>query len=122
MLRLAEGDWAFGYYYRDVATGAGSASLGDGFLSVDFTMPSPEYPLPRFGWIGSTSHPEYVLESGMTVINCCGLLRAGSGHPEGRPGRAHTTQKGLYVSGPADHCPAGDCWPVEKIDFKPVAK
>lgn len=93
------------------------ASVGDGLMTMAFTMSSPESPLPPVDQIGS---PDYPLESIHSVINCSGVLRFGSGFPNGTPGRAHTNQRGLFATGVPSGCPASDCWPAERVDFQPV--
>jgi hypothetical protein len=102
---------AFGYTPPQIVNGA-EASLGDGMTIEEFIMPSPD----------SSLYDMYPYERVSTVINCSGQLRYGSGYPDGTPGRAHTTQEGLYSTGVPSGCPAGDCWPTERVDFFPVGK
>jgi len=110
-------DLAFGYSGGEVRNGVGPAALGDGLYREVFTMPSPESPLPS---LEDWSSGDYVDRRYSIVISCKGLLRAPSGFPEGTPGYAHTTQQGLLDAGAPGHCPAGDCWPVEKVFFRPI--
>jgi hypothetical protein len=104
--------WAFGYEPWDVADGVGAASLGEATIKREFTIEHPNDPLLNFDNDESVS----------AVVNCRGELRYGSGFPDGTPGRAHTTQKGLFLNEIPKNCPAGDCWPVENVFFKPVGK
>jgi hypothetical protein len=104
---------AFGYSPGLVAGGY-VASLGDGMMNLEFTMPSPD----------SALQPVYQipLESIVAVINCKGELRDGSGSPDGTPGLARTTQRVLYTTGVPSGCPAGDCAPTERVEFEPIGK
>ena len=93
-----------------------AASLGDALHKYVFSAPA-DAPLPPNGAIGSEGYP---IESMSAVVNCSGVLRAGSGYPEGTPGKAHVTQEGWFTAGRTGHCPAGDCWPAEVVNFWPV--
>ena len=110
---------AFGYNPSQVYNGIGPASLGDGMMAIEFTMPSPDTPLPPYRLIGNATYP---MESVIAVVNCSGELRDASGFPDGTPGNAHTTQRGLFTTGIPSGCPAADCWPAEKVQFKATGK
>ena len=64
-----------------------------------------------------------ILEEVKTSVMCQnGELRAGSGFPEGTRGFAQTTQVGILSTGVPTGCPPekdGDCFPAEKVEFKP---
>ena len=113
---------AFGYNATGVSQG-NPAALGDGLTKLEFTMPSADAPLPNYAQLMYIGHPDYPLLSAHAEITCKGLLRAGSGYPEGTPGAAHVTQVLLarqwYRQG---LCPAGDCWPAEVVSFRPTGR
>ena len=113
---------AFGRTPAAVQAGA-QASLGDGMTRIAFTQPTGS-PLPTWNQV-ITSTPPYILESVTSAIMCQdGELRSGSGFPDGTPGFAQTTQTGLYQTGAPGGCPLehdADCFPAEKIQFKPTA-
>jgi hypothetical protein len=105
---------AFGYEPQEVG-GQIAASLGEGTLAYEYTMPSPDSPL-----VG-----DYPTKSLIAVVDCNGQLRYGSGFPDGTPGRAHTAQKGVFATGVPSGCPPetnANCWPTEIIRFWPVGK
>lgn len=112
---------AFGRSPAEIAGGA-APSLGDGYIEVGFTQPTGA-PLPRFGLI-IFSVPPIVLESVRGNIMCQdGELRSGSGYPDGTPGFAQTTQVGVFQTGVPTGCPPekdADCFPAEKVQFKPT--
>jgi len=101
----------FGFHPSLVAGGA-TASLGDGMSKIVYApRPISE---PLYG--GPT-------DSYSATIMCDGTLRAGSGYPEGTEGFAQTTQVGLYNTGVPAGCPPeqdGNCFPAEKVQFKPT--
>jgi hypothetical protein len=111
---------AFGRTPAEIAAGA-PASLGDGHVRFVFTQPTGN-PLPTWNVI-AFGGPPIVLETVITDIICQGgELRAGSGFPEGTSGFAQTTQTGLLSTGVPAGCPPekdGDCFPAEKVQFKP---
>ena len=113
---------AFGRTPAAVQNGA-PASLGDGMTRIAFTQPTGS-PLPSWNQF-ITSTPPYVLESVSSAVMCQdGELRSGSGFPDGTPGFAQTTQTGLYNTGAPGGCPLehdADCYPAEKVQFKPTA-
>jgi hypothetical protein len=111
-------DPAFGYSPDLVAAGS-PASLGDGLYKLQFIMASPDTPLPPASELGTEDYP---VIGNSVVINCSGQLRFGSGFPNGTPGKAHVTQKGMFASGFPGHCPAGDCWPAEMVKFWPTGR
>ncbi len=114
-------DPAFGRSPTEVAGGA-APSVGDGYVELGFTQPTGA-PLPRFGLI-IFSVPPIVLETVRGTILCQhGELRSGSGFPDGAPGFAQTTQVGVFQTGVPAGCPPeqdGDCFPAEKVQFKPT--
>jgi len=108
---------ALGYNGVQVRDGVGPASLGEGLYREVFTMPSPDTPLPSpADWASG----DFTDRRFSIVISCTGILRAGSGFPEGTPGFGRTTQQALLDVGAPGHCPAGDCWPAEKVFFRPI--
>lgn len=113
---------AFGRIPAAVQAGA-PASLGDGMTRIAFTKPAGS-PLPNWTQV-ITSTPPYVLESVTSAVMCQdGELRSGSGFPDGTPGFAQTTQTGVYNTGAPGGCPLehdADCYPAEKVQFKPTA-
>jgi hypothetical protein len=112
-------DNAFGY--RPAAVLAGMpASLGDGLLRIEFTMPSPSSPLPAYFDLTAYGIPGYSLATLSTAINCDGVLHPPSGYKEGTPGKARTTQTGLLATGVPGGCPPekdADCFPAERVEF-----
>lgn len=100
-----------------------NASLGNGMMRLQFTKPVGSQ-LPRYGWLGNPYFPAYVLEFMSATIMCQnGELRAASGYPDGTPGFAQTIQTGLYNTGAPTGCPNegdADCFPAEKVQFKPA--
>jgi len=109
---------AFGHEPGEIFLGA-RASLGDAYTKLVFTQPTGSS-LPSFFTI--FAGPPIVSLVLQTVITCHGELRAGSGFPEGSPGLARTTQMGIGKTGVPSGCPPerdGNCFPAEKIEFKP---
>ena len=116
----ADGEPAFGRLPVEIAAGA-PASLGDGHTIVEFTQPSGS-PMPtQFELLNGIGGR--IAESFLTSVMCPnGELRAGSGFPEGTRGFAQTTQAALLSTGVPTGCPPekdGDCFPAEKVQFKP---
>jgi hypothetical protein len=108
----ANGVTVFGYKVREILGGVGPAATGSGLTRYVYA-PQPTGPV-NFDW---------PLDNQFTTLSCDGLLRAGSGYPEGTPGFAQTTQTGLYSTGVPGGCPPekdADCFPAEKVQFKPV--
>jgi hypothetical protein len=103
---------AFGYNPAAVRNNVGPAALGSTITRIVFE-PQPVGPI-NIGW---------PLETYMATVSCQGLLRAGSGFAEGTEGFAQTRQTGLFSTGVPSGCPPeadGDCFPAEKIQFKPL--
>jgi hypothetical protein len=103
---------AFGFGPNAVANQLGPASLGRGTLYAIWE-PQPVGPI-IWPW------PEEFMTA---TITCDGQLRAGSGFAEGTAGMAHTTQVGLISTGVPGGCPPeqdGDCFPAERVQFKPA--
>lgn len=106
------GAQAFGYTPLQVQGGA-TASLGDAMSRIVFSPQPVGPPTYNFNFI-DTFH---------ATIMCDGVLRAGSGYPDGTEGFAQTTQTGLFNTGVPAGCPPeqdGNCFPAEKIQFKPT--
>ena len=102
----------FGYSPPQVAAGIGPAGIGDVFYRFVYA-PQPAGQFDAFG----------DLEIFSGTATCKGLLRAGSGYPEGTPGFAQTTQTGVLATGVPGGCPPehdADCFPAEKVQFKPI--
>lgn len=117
-------DNAFGSTPEAVALGK-PAARGHGVLRIEFTMPAPESPLPAYFDLVFFGISDYWLESVATVINCDGVLHAGSGYPEGIPGKARTTQTGLFTTGVPGGCPPekdASCFPAERVEFWPAGR
>ena len=116
----ANNDPAFGFFALEIAAGA-PASLGDGHTLIEFTQPTGS-PMPtQFEILNGVGGR--VWEKTLTSIMCQnGELRAGSGFPEGSRGFAQTTQTALLSTGVPSGCPPekdADCFPAEKVQFKP---
>ncbi len=102
---------AFGFRSLDVANNLGPASLGQSSWRIVF---APQ-PAGQFNINGAT-------ETLMASVSCAGDLRFGSGYADLTPGFAQTRQTGLYSTGVPTGCPPeqdGNCFPAEKIQFKP---
>ena len=100
---------AIGFRPIDVLNGIGSAAVGRSTWRIT-QLPQPVGPIRSWG-----------VESIIGNVNCYGLLRAGSGYPEGTPGFGQTTQTGLGMTGVPDGCPPeqnANCFPAEKLQFK----
>jgi len=112
---------AFGYNPYEVLFSGLTPSAGNGMFAFEFTLPSPDIPLDDW-WLYFWGI-EDSWDSAIGIINCRGELRAGSGFPEGKPGFARTTQRDLNgATGVPSGCPATDCYPTERIDFKPIGQ
>jgi hypothetical protein len=101
---------AFGYSPREVSDNLGRPSFGDAIMRVVFVQPAGPFDLAA-PW-------EFV----MTTVMCDGELRSGSGLPDGTPAFAQTTQIGLFSTGVPSGCPPeqdANCFPAEKVQFKP---
>ena len=111
---------AFGRSPAEIAAGA-SPSLGDAHIQIGFTQPVGA-PLQTWNVI-AFGGPPIVLQTVKTSIICQdGELRAGSGFPDGTSGFAQTTQVGVLSTGVPAGCPPerdADCFPAERIGFKP---
>lgn len=103
---------AFGYNPIAVLNNVGPAALGTSITRIVFE-PQPAGPI-NISW---------PIETWMGTVTCHGLLRAGSGYTEGTEGLARTTQIGLFGTGVPDGCPPeqdANCFPAEKVQFKPL--
>ncbi len=103
---------AFGYTPLAVRNNVGPAALGSSITRIVFE-PQPVGPI-------NINTP---VETLMSTVSCQGLLRFGSGFPEGTDGFAHTTQIGVSGTGVPDGCPPeqdANCFPAEKVEFKPL--
>ena len=106
------GQPAFGYSPFAVQSNFGPAALGTSITRIVYE-PQP---------VGSIDI-NWPTETYMGVVSCQGLLRAGSGYPQGTEGLAHTTQIGVLGTGVPGGCPPeqdGSCFPAEKVQFKPI--
>ena len=102
---------AFGYRPGEVVGGVGPAAIGNTSMRLIY-VPQP---IGQFDPLGE-------LELIVATVSCQGELRAGSGYPEGTQGFAQSTQTGLLSTSVPQGCPKeGDanCFPAEKIQFKP---
>ena len=114
-------DNAFGARPVNVAAGA-TPAFGSGTTRIEFTMPSASTPLPSLAQLGP---PTYNVESYSGTLQCTGALHPASGYPEGTPGRARTTQVGIFATGAPGGCPPekdANCFPSELVDFHPIGK
>lgn len=103
---------AFGYSPIAVLNNVGPAALGTSITRIVFE-PQPVGPI----------NVNWPIETWMGVVTCHGLLRPGSGFPAGTEGIAHTTQIGLLNTGVPGGCPPeqdANCFPAEKVEFKPT--
>ena len=111
---------AFGRTPAEIAAGA-APSLGDANVLIEFTQPVGA-PLQTWNVI-AFGGPPIVLTRVNSSISCQhGELRSASGFPDGTPGFARTTQVGVLSTGVPTGCPPekfADCFPAEKIQFKP---
>ena len=102
---------AFGFSALSVANNLGPASLGQSTWRIVF---APQ-PAGQFDIGGAT-------ETIAASVSCAGDLRFGSGFADLTPGFAQTRQTGLFGTGVSTGCPReGDenCFPAEKVQFKP---
>jgi hypothetical protein len=105
---------AFGYAPSQV-NAAQPASLGSALTRIDYTQPA--------GPLSLAYSPGNVVSTFSTALMCDGQLRDGSGYPDGTPGLAQTTQTGLFSTGAPGGCPPetnANCFPAEKVQFKPT--
>jgi hypothetical protein len=109
----------FGASPRQVALLGYTPSLGHGMERIEFTMLSPETPLPPLWELWTEQFP---VTSLVTEFSCQGTLTAASGYPAGTPAMAPVTQRGLYATVVPTGCPAGDCWPAELAFYKPTGQ
>jgi hypothetical protein len=111
---------AFGRNPGEVLSGA-APSVGDGTMRIVYTQPEGSA-VPAWNQILNNQAP-YVLDSVASTISCQkGELRTGSGYPDGTVGFAQTAQRGIYTTGSPGGCPLehdADCYPAEKVQFKP---
>jgi hypothetical protein len=104
----------FGHTVGQVLLGA-DAALGDSVMTVDFINTAPGAAMPNIIQLTFNPQPGQVLEKLLFVVNATGTLRAAFGVPDGTPGSAHTTQRGLFTV-PGEGIPA-DRYPTEKVEF-----
>ena len=105
----------FGYSPPQVVAGVGPAGIGD----TNFRLVYGPQPIGEFNAFDDLPDLEFWAGS----VTCQGLLRAGSGYPEGTPGFAQTRQTGVLATGVPGGCPQehdADCFPAEKVQFKPI--
>lgn len=114
---------AFGERPSVIGVTGAPAALGEAVTRFEFTMPSMDAPLPDY--FADLGYEDYPIEFLAAVVNCDGELRAASGYPDGTPGKAHTTQTGLYMTGVPGGCPPeqdASCFPAEIVFFRPVGR
>lgn len=104
----------FGHTIGQVLAGA-DAALGNSNMTVDFINTAPGAAMPNLVQLIFNPHPGQVVERLLFVVNAAGTLRAAFGVPDGTPGRAHTTQRGLFTV-PGKGIPP-DRFPSEKVEF-----
>ena len=106
----------FGHVPNDVKLGK-DAGLASSSLTVDFINTAPGAPLPNLIDLVFAPSSGQFLNKLSFVANATGTMRAAFGVPEGTPGKAHTTQEGLYgVPGK----PPSDVFPTEYVRAYPV--
>ncbi len=106
----------FGHTASQVFNGA-DAALGDSLFTLDLVNNVPPGgPLPNIYQFVFFPQPGQVLKTLAFVVTADGTLRASFGVPDGTPGMAHTTQRGLF-SIPGKGIPA-DAFPTEKVIFR----
>jgi hypothetical protein len=105
----------FGHSVGQVLGGA-DAALGDSLLTVDFINTAPGAAMPNLISLIFNPQPGQVVEKLLFVVNADGTLRAAFGVPDGTPGSAHTTQRGLFTV-PGEGIPA-DRFPSERVEFR----
>jgi hypothetical protein len=108
----ANGQAAFGYSPAAVMNNLGPAALGSSITRIVF---EPQ-PVGSFDINGP-------IETFMATVSCQGLLRTGSGFPNGTEGFAKSTQIGVYGTGVPGGCPPeqdASCFPAETVQFKPL--
>ena len=104
---------AFGYRPTEVINQLGPASLGDSMQRIVYAPQLAGQFNPRGAYFDRFT----------STVRCDGLLRSGSGFPDGTEGFAQTTQVALFTTGVPTGCPLehdGDCFPAEHIQFKPT--
>jgi hypothetical protein len=108
----------FGHVPAQVKGGLDPA-LAETLVTVDFTNSAPGAPLPSLYALSFAPSPNYKFEKLSIVGNATGTLRTAFGVPDGTPGVAHTTQRGLYdVPGQANN--GHDLFPAEKVDIHEI--
>jgi hypothetical protein len=105
----------FGHSVGQVLGGA-DAALGDSLLTVDFINTAPGAAMPNLISLIFNPQPGQVVEKLLFVVNADGTFRAAFGVPDGTPGTAHTTQRGLFTV-PGEGIPA-DRFPTERVAFR----
>ncbi len=111
----------FGCDPYEVLLAGAEPALGEAFLKYVFINDAPGAPIPDMAVEGLTfpfnPHP-YIRFS--LEVSAKGPLREAYGVPEGTPGRAQTTQVGLWRTGEMG-VTAGD-WPVEHIKLQVLGR
>lgn len=108
-----EDQLVFGHSAAQVFAGA-DAGLGDDLLTVDFINPAPGAPLPNLTNLIYAPIAGQQLKKISVVITADGTLRALFGVPDGTPGMAHTTQRGMFTS-PGLPNNGQDTYPAEHV-------
>ena len=108
----------FGHAPVQVKHGSDPA-LGETLVTVDFMNSAPGAPLPSLFNLSFLASPNYKLQKLSIVANATGTLRSAFGVPDGTPGAAHTTQRGLFnVPGQSNN--GNDAFPAEKVDIHEI--
>lgn len=103
---------AFGVSFGEIEAGQ-PPTLGNVMMQLEFTQAA------------GPIDPSAPFDSLVTTVMCDGVLRSGSGYPDGTPGFAQTVQVGLFTTGVPGGCPPekdASCFPAEKVQFKPTGR
>ncbi len=110
----------FGHTAGQVLAGA-DAALGDSLFTVDMVNNVPPgSPLPNLAQVFFAPQPGQVVNKVSYVLTADGTLRAAFGVPDGTPGMAHTTQRGLFTV-PGQGIPP-DRYPTERVIFQALGQ
>jgi hypothetical protein len=108
----------FGHTPSQVKSGLDPA-LADTLVTVDFINSAPGAPLPSLFRLFFVPSPHYTIQKMSLVASATGTLRSAFGVPDGTPGVAHTTQRGLFnVPGLPNN--GQTTFPAEKVDIHEI--
>jgi hypothetical protein len=110
----------FGHLAPDVLHGA-TPALGSSFLQLVFKNTAPGAPLPDFIQLAFAPLPSQEITFIGFVAQADGPLRAAFGVPDGTPGRAGITEKGILKIPPQNKATT-DSFPAERVDLKVIGK